>query len=56
MSKTSATKGNLSDESSRKADSKINSSYILIDSDEDGKLLDNSNIDFLKLLKILGIY
>jgi hypothetical protein len=38
------------------ADSKINSSYILIDSDEDGKLLDNSNIDFLKLLKTLGIY
>ena len=56
MSKTLSIKGNLSDEPSQKADSKINSYYILIDSDEDGKLLDNSNIDFLKLLKTLGIY
>jgi hypothetical protein len=39
VSKTLSIKGNLSDEPSQKADSKINSYYILIDSDEDGKLL-----------------
>ena len=39
MSKTSAIKGNLSDEPYQKANSKINSSYVLMDTDGGAMLI-----------------
>lgn len=50
MSKTLEVKCDLCDESYQKVNSKINSSYVLMDTDEDGHWW--NNVDFVKLLEI----